>query len=45
MLILGIGAALAVVLVAWIALQRASRPTDLGTMSDRWVTSYNASRH
>lgn len=45
MLMLGIGAVVVVAIVAWVALQRGSRSTDLGTMSDRWVTSYNASRH
>ena len=45
MLMLGIGAVVVVAIVAWVALQRGSRSTDLGTMSDRWVTLYNASRH
>jgi len=45
MLLLGIGAVLVVSFVVLLGLKAGSRATDLGTMSHRWVTSYNASRH
>ena len=45
MLIYAIGGGLAAILLAILGLRGASRSADLGSMSQRWVDSHNASRH